>query len=46
VASLRRKREGVWQGRVYAGLDPVSRKRRYLTHTINARNEELAKLGL
>jgi integrase len=39
MGSLRQRSEGVWQARVYAGLDPLSGKRRYAARTIHARNE-------
>jgi hypothetical protein len=40
--SLRRRSEGVWQARVYAGLDTLSGKRRYAARTIlRARAEHI-----
>ena len=50
MGSLRQRGDGVWQARVYAGLDPVSGKQRYTVATIHAKSEamaerELRKLG-
>lgn len=42
MGSLRQRSEGVWQARVYSGLDPLSGKRRYAARTIHARTEEEA----
>ena len=42
MGSLRRRGDGVWQARVYAGLDPVSGKQRYTVATIHAKSEATA----
>jgi integrase len=42
MGSLRARSEGVWQARVYSGLDPLSGKRRYVARTIHARTEQEA----
>jgi integrase len=42
MGSLRQRSEGVWQARVYTGLDPLSGKRRYAARTVHARNEKEA----
>jgi integrase len=46
VGSLRKRGDGVWQARVYAGLDPVSGKQRYTIATVRAKNEEQAQREL
>jgi integrase len=46
MGSLRQRGEGVWQARVYAGLDPVSGKQRYTAATIHAKSEAAAEREL
>jgi integrase len=46
MGSLRERSPGVWQARVYNGLDPVSGKRRYAARTIHARTRKAAETEL
>ena len=46
MGSLRSRGDGVWQARVYAGLDPVSGKQRYTVATIHAKSETIAEREL
>jgi integrase len=43
MGSLRERSPGVWQARVYNGLDPVSGARRYVARTIHAKTETAAQ---
>ncbi len=43
MGSLRERSPGVWQARVYNGLDPVSGARRYVARTIHAKTESAAQ---
>ncbi len=43
MGSLRERSPGVWQARVYNGLDPVSGARRYAARTIHAKTEAAAQ---
>ena len=46
MGSLRERSPGVWQARVYNGLDPVSGARRYMARTIHAKTESAAQREL
>ncbi len=46
MGSLRERSPGVWQARVYNGLDPVSGKRRYAARTIHAKTRNAAETEL
>lgn len=46
MGSLRERSPGVWQARVYNGLDPVSGARRYAARTIHAKTEAAARREL
>jgi hypothetical protein len=46
MGSLRERSPGVWQARVYNGLDPVSGKRRYAARMIHAKTRKAAETEL
>lgn len=43
MGSLRQRGDGVWQARLYAGLDPVSGKQCYTVAAIHAKSETMAE---
>lgn len=46
MGSLRERSPGLWQARIYVGLDPVSGKRQYAARTISAKSSDAAKREL
>jgi integrase len=46
VGSLRERAPGIWQARVYTGLDPVSGRRRYAAKNIRATSRKAAQAEL